>query len=642
MYKTFEIADSWGVASLRQCTGFTDGVNYIAPLGCSLIKWDLEKRVSTLQQVHDDLIVVTLVSSTGNILTVGYGGQVKLWDKTFNVYAQFFLPTSNIIYGSWSPNGCEFGVTSKGANQQAVVYKLENVLHQYQSMAEIIPKWSCKAPQMEREDGTEKRKTYDCFNAIIFKENSQIILIYQSIKVCRLFLLSSTGKILKTCTVSPFGDSSNDMICVTEKIQQNSIAIGLHRGLFGFYDVDSLDLLRVIQAMGAPRVCLWIGDVFVAMAYTSGMMTLWNDKGHLLQEIEGGPKGSIVQMNRDPNNDSIIYLGGIMSLHKVKIHSGVPAMKRIVDLSYLTLTGCGVALNNNKTIACGDFTGNVILWKTKDRSPIASINIEASVRSLLWLTEGTLLIGTLSCQLICWRNAGTDGDDEIESLYHFIGDVTKLGCNSSYSKLAVSTTAGYLYMFSVLSGDKFDLVEDYSKQVHEPKQNENGFLNMEIWSLAWSPDDLHLATTSEDQSTIISFVTSGETKHVLNGHTTAVTDVSWKILLSGKNVLATCADDQTIRLYDGDTFDLIRIVNTHDIYGWHTLTYLCINTNKNLMFVSTQHGYLIAWDLDTFERVCCSKMHAGSIEGIALTPCQEFLVTLGSDCVVNCFSMSNL
>ena len=31
---------------------------------------------------------------------------------------------------------------------------------------------------------------------------------------------------------------------------------------------------------------------------------------------------------------------------------------------------------------------------------------------------------------------------------------------------------------------------------------------------------------------------------------------------------------QTVRLYDGESYALLDIVNSKDIYGWHTLTYL--------------------------------------------------------------------
>lgn len=121
----------------------------------------------------------------------------------------------------------------------------------------------------------------------------------------------------------------------------------------------------------------------------------------------------------------------------------------------------------------------------------------------------------------------------------------------------------------------------------------------------------------------------------LSGHSAAVTDVSWKILPCGKTILATCADDQTVRVYHGKSFELLNVLNTHDIYGWHTLTYMSIDDKRNRLFVSTQHGYLVGWDLKNFEQVYCRKLHAGSIEGLTLSPDHDSLLTIGSDCVVN-------
>ena len=126
----------------------------------------------------------------------------------------------------------------------------------------------------------------------------------------------------------------------------------------------------------------------------------------------------------------------------------------------------------------------------------------------------------------------------------------------------------------------------------------------------------------------------------LTGHTTAVTDVGWCVLSSGKNILATCADDQTVRIYDGKSFELLKVVNTHDIYGWHTLTYLAIDTCRDVLYVTTQNGYLVSWDMRTFERIFCHKIHAGSIEGIALSKDMQNLVTIGSDCVLTRFELT--
>lgn len=132
----------------------------------------------------------------------------------------------------------------------------------------------------------------------------------------------------------------------------------------------------------------------------------------------------------------------------------------------------------------------------------------------------------------------------------------------------------------------------------------------------------------------------GTLTNTLTGHTTAVTDVNWcRLPSSRRNILATCADDQTIRIYDGESFELIKVLNTHDIYGWHTLTYMEIDNSRDALYVTTQNGYLVSWDLQTYERTFCRKMHAGSIEGIALSSDKESLLTIGSDCVLTRFDL---
>ena len=125
----------------------------------------------------------------------------------------------------------------------------------------------------------------------------------------------------------------------------------------------------------------------------------------------------------------------------------------------------------------------------------------------------------------------------------------------------------------------------------------------------------------------------------LTGHTTAVTDVAWRQLLCGRDILATCADDQTVRIYDGESFELVKIVNTYDIYGWHTLTYMTIDNCRDVLYVTTQNGYLVSWDLKTFERTFCRKVHGGSIEGISLSKDAKDLLTIGSDCVLTRFGL---
>lgn len=141
----------------------------------------------------------------------------------------------------------------------------------------------------------------------------------------------------------------------------------------------------------------------------------------------------------------------------------------------------------------------------------------------------------------------------------------------------------------------------------------------------------------------------------------AVTSVDWKTV-GQQSIIATCADDrvstvlthdvssewpyfffsfQTVRLTCGESFELIRILNTKDIYGWHTLTYLAFQRTGDspLLVCSTQNGHIVVWDGLTGQRLARGKIHLGSIEGLALQSGGNCLATVGADCVVNMFKI---
>lgn len=109
----------------------------------------------------------------------------------------------------------------------------------------------------------------------------------------------------------------------------------------------------------------------------------------------------------------------------------------------------------------------------------------------------------------------------------------------------------------------------------------------------------------------------------------------------GNCILATCADDRTVRINDGNTFYLLHILKTQHIHGWYTLTYLAINPVKNWILCSTQNGYIIIWDSVSSLSLCCEKVHCGSIEGLEWNKSFETFASVGSDCAVNLFSASS-
>jgi WD40 repeat protein len=75
-----------------------------------------------------------------------------------------------------------------------------------------------------------------------------------------------------------------------------------------------------------------------------------------------------------------------------------------------------------------------------------------------------------------------------------------------------------------------------------------------------------IATVSEDQTTKV-WNLYGEHLATLTGHTAAVTSVDWQHTAIGE-VLATCADDQSVRLYNAQTWDLIQVFESSDVEEW--------------------------------------------------------------------------
>jgi WD40 repeat protein len=267
---------------------------------------------------------------------------------------------------------------------------------------------------------------------------------------------------------------------------------------------------------------------------------------------------------------------------------------------------------------------------------------------LQWWGEKCVLIGCLDGKLLDWRLG-----EEVKEVYQLEGSVIIMRWSLSRRLLAVGSSKGVLTLYGVksVSGSCAALERVMSFTAHPPQRsNEDmrfGQLNKqaEIWSLCWSPNDSRVATCSEDQTTKIWNTTQWTCETTLHGHTMAVTSVDWREETGDRSVLATCSDDRTVRVMDGTTFEIIHIFSTHDLYGWHTLTYLALHpsalssVNRLLLTCTTQNGYVVVWDVWSGGRVACGRIHCGSVEGLAWNRSTGTLATVGADCVVHLFEL---
>lgn len=116
---------------------------------------------------------------------------------------------------------------------------------------------------------------------------------------------------------------------------------------------------------------------------------------------------------------------------------------------------------------------------------------------------------------------------------------------------------------------------------------------------------------------------------------------------------ASCSFLQTVRVMDGQTYEVIRILSTYDLHGWHTLTYLTLHHSPSpslssskpssqplLVTCTTQHGYVVVWNVETGHRITSGRIHLGSVEGLTWNENSGSLATVGADCVTHLFRLN--
>jgi WD40 repeat protein len=414
--------------------------------------------------------------------------------------------------------------------------------------------------------------------------------------------------------------------------------------------MESLEMMHSIKLKGSGVLAMvFFSGQNLYFSPSSNYLCKFNtDQSPINQEISTDSHYPFIEIVKTPEswvhkNNFLCWLEpdkSLISLNEYGIFSGTftdwPNSGQMKDLKHESLfkmTCCGLDIHPTlHLVTVGDFTGTVAVLEYEDNLLVSITQIQGSVRCLKWLGE-QVLIGTVEGLLYIWDFQMS----EPEIYYSFESTIVCMALKEQV--LALGCTNGQLFFMK--DREIINTILAHEKQEAEERFGSLGLFS-EIWSLAWSPDGMSLATGSEDQSVKIWDVLTLSSTRTLPKHARAVTGVRWEEIKSTEissevlsEILVTCSDDESLRIYSPKSWTILFTLNTSVIQEWHTITYTSIKNSGSHVACVTQNGFLFILNLNTLKCEIVERIHNGSIEGLDW---KDQLITCSSEglcCVVS-------
>lgn len=153
--------------------------------------------------------------------------------------------------------------------------------------------------------------------------------------------------------------------------------------------------------------------------------------------------------------------------------------------------------------------------------------------------------------------------------------------------------------------------------------------------LAFSPDGETLASASRDGQVVLIAVTDGFVKGFrhLQAHENGATCVTYSP--DGK-LLASAGHDGTVKLWNGQTADLVRVLEGHS----KGVTFVAIHPNKPLLASASLDGTVRLWDTSTGNLRQILRGHEDEVHGVAFSPNGDTLVSASWDKTIKLWDLN--
>ena len=148
-----------------------------------------------------------------------------------------------------------------------------------------------------------------------------------------------------------------------------------------------------------------------------------------------------------------------------------------------------------------------------------------------------------------------------------------------------------------------------------------------VWSVAFVGDGTKFAASSHDWKTALWDVTAADAPlHVFEGHKSAAQVVAYAQTPRGP-MIATGGADKTIKLWNAETFKLVRTYRGHRDFVNH----IAFSKDGNRMATASIDGNIRIWSTRSRKLYRSYKEHSGPLTGLAFQDGSTQLISSGKD-----------
>ena len=160
--------------------------------------------------------------------------------------------------------------------------------------------------------------------------------------------------------------------------------------------------------------------------------------------------------------------------------------------------------------------------------------------------------------------------------------------------------------------------------------------NNEVWSCAYSPDGRTFAVGLGGGDVSVYTTSSWERKSTLN-HDCDGGSVRRVVYSPQSDRMATCGDDNTVKLWNAETRECLHILHEHT----DLVTCVSYSSQGDRIASSSSDSTVRIWDVVTGECLQTLSGHSDEVFGVAYSPQGDQIASGGADCVIRLWDIDS-